>query len=89
MRRILGAMLVLCLGGVLAGCGSSGLSYDDGYATGRTMAATASDARIGAKGIVGLCARQWRVSASTLDTRGSWLRGCVAGFEVVERSLFG
>ncbi len=90
MRRALGAVGGVAVAALLAGCtATNGLSFGDGYATGRTMAAARADQRVGSRTVAALCARQWRVSASAVDGRGSWLRGCAAGFEDVQRSLFG
>ncbi len=90
MRRgaiVLGASLVAAVS--LSACGSSGLSYHDGYSTGQSMAATSQPGTLHGSLVVSACRHQWNASGPASDERAAWVNGCVAGVRQLEATLDG
>lgn len=87
MRRFLAGAALAAAGGLLAACGSSGLSYSDGYAAGRSLAAARAGTALSRPQVTAVCERQWKVSGATVDDQATWVRGCVGGFELVQGVL--
>lgn len=88
MRRSTLGLAALVATAALAGCGSTGLSYSDGYGVGQSLAATLSAPEVHAHA-PSICARQWTVSGPTSDQRRSWIHGCVVGMRTLERTIGG
>lgn len=88
MRRLVVAIVVGIVGSLaLAGCGSSSLSYNDGYAVGQTLAANYSGETSPHAFVVSICARQFKLSASAADQKPAWVNGCVHGFAQVQAEV--
>jgi hypothetical protein len=89
MRRIAAGLgLGLMAAGLLAGCGPSALSYNDGFAIGRAYAAAAPRGTL-TVGTAALraCRHQWTTSGPASDNRRIWISGCVAGIRALERQV--
>jgi hypothetical protein len=71
----------------LSACGSSGLSYQDGYGVGQGLAATAAHGTLEGAGSTRGCAHQWKVSGPASDQRSAWVKGCVAGVRALLATL--
>jgi hypothetical protein len=71
----------------LSACGSTGLSYSDGFSVGQNLAATAPHASIVGPRLAATCRHQWTVSGSVDDSRAPWVKGCIAGVRQIEASL--
>jgi hypothetical protein len=78
-RTLLSVAGGLLAAGLLAGCGPSAVSYNDGFAVGQSLAAAAGHGELVGHRIVVTCVQQWRVSGPATDDRKVWIKGCVAG----------
>jgi hypothetical protein len=71
---------------VLSACGSTGLSYSDGFGIGQSLAAT-HVTPLGANSALAACRHQWSLSGPASDLRATWVKGCVAGVRELESSV--
>ena len=88
MRRAAALMVTGALAAaLLAACGPSSQSFNDGYAVGWSKAAALGPGALDGRAALPLCRRQWTVSGPATDTRSVWIRGCVDGAHKLEATL--
>jgi hypothetical protein len=88
VRRAVVAGAIAVLGSLgLAGCGSGSISYGVGYSVGQSLAAGDAGFSAPHAQVVVKCERQWRLSGSAIDSRSSWINGCIRGFDQVEAEV--
>lgn len=90
MRRTAAGLGVgLLAAGLLAGCGPSAVSYNDGFAVGQAVAAASVRGTLVGGAEIAACRHQWVTSGPSSDDRAVWIRGCVAGIRRLERTVGG
>lgn len=83
-RTAAGLGLSLLAAGLLAGCGPTAVSFNDGYSVGQDIAATAAHGSLEGSAVLAKCRHQWVTSGPASDTRSAWIAGCVAGVRKLE-----
>ena len=71
---------------LLAGCGSSAVSYNDGFAVGQSLASAAA-APLSGRAALATCRRQSTVARPATDSRSQWIKGCVAGVAALQATV--
>lgn len=88
MRRVAAGLGIgLLAAGLLAGCGPTAVSYNDGFTVGQSVAAAASRGTLRGGAALAACRHQWVTSGPTSDDRAAWIRGCVAGIHRLEQTV--
>ena len=88
MRRIAAGLgLGVLAAGLLAGCGPTAVSYNDGFGVGQAVAAAAAHGSLEGSAALAACRHQWVTSGPASDSRRTWISGCVAGVRTLEASV--
>jgi len=86
-RTVAGLGVGLLAAGLLAGCGPSAVSYNDGFSVGQSVAAAAARGTLHGGAALTACRHQWLTSGPSSDDRRVWIRGCVAGIRKLESTI--